>query len=212
MDQAIRDRITRRWSPDARGPISRSQNQITSRWIDVHRNNRALFLDRLTNNFAAREVPFPNFPVRTASKEREAVAAELHVSNDGIVRERLLENSLVSQLPHPHLCSDNRGGELAIRTENRVRHRSVVHQPNAGELSRCHVPKTTGVIVTGRENMAPFRIELHRIYFVLVPKFERGNAAWNFPQDCCVRAYAEELRFIEGMEDQRVNVLRLLDF
>src|SRR5437763_11175839 len=136
MDQAIRDRITRRWSPDARGPISRSQNQITSRWIDVHRNNRALFLDRLTNNFAAREVPFPNFPIRTASKEREAIAAELHASNDGIVRERLLENSRVAQFPHPHLGSDKRGCELTIRTKNRIHHGTAVHRLNAGELSR----------------------------------------------------------------------------
>src|SRR5205085_2389164 len=183
MDQAIRDRIARRWSPDARRSISRSQNQITSRWIDVHRNNRALFLDRLTNNFAAREVPFPNFPVRTASKEREAIAAELHASNDGIVRERLLENSLVAQLPHPHLGSHNRGGELTVRTKKRIRHRSVVHQPNASELSRRHIPKTTGVIFAGCENAAPLRIELRGIYLILMPKFEGGNTFWNFPQD-----------------------------
>ena len=87
-----------------------------------------------------------------------------------------------------------------------------MHQPNAGELSRRHVPKATGAIVAGRENTAPLRIELRGIYFVLVPKFEGGNTFRNFPQDRGVRGYADELRFIEGMEDQRVNILRLLDF
>ena len=200
MDQAIRDRIARRWSPDARRSISRSQNQITSRWIDVHRNNPALFLDRLTHSFAVRKIPLPNFPIRTASKEREAIAAELHASNDGIVREFLLENSLVPQLPHPHLGSDDRGGELTVRTKNRIRHRSVVHQAHAGELSRRHVPKATGVIVAGRENTAPLRIELRGIYFVLVPKFENGNTFRNFPQDrgvCADRDGVDRIGILE---------------